>query len=611
MTGEVLDFKKMPKDNKKFHYRPEVAKMNEDESLEKASLWAENLKNNRPLAQKNRNVDAILKDAKWSQLECLVVGAGPSLDFDLATIKKYRRNVKILCVDAALHPLVKNGIKPDWVFSKNDEKTVVDLVSGFPTKDLRLIGNLLQPPELFAKWKGELFTYIPYDASGALRNIASNCPELSKILKKPDTFAMAVIFARCMKFKRIYLIGGDYCFYDVDKLYCSDVLYPSVKGLYDVEKDRLVDLDNVFLDKTHTTYSLYYQSEDLFKLIMLEDQDQVMNCSQSSILYNLNWSYFKHVMEYKETKKQDFFEFANVFYDAKSHEINNSNELTTNYFKAVVAKNMYDNRERFKKSKTVGELLNNKEQFKDKVCLVCGTAPSLQENLPLIKEHRDKFVIMGVDSSLFPLYLAGIEPDYILNIDAARVCGDFVAGYPAGKNTKLIASVGSHSHLVNSWENEIYFYFPTPIKNIYFWLLNTIEGYSKVPFLTPLNNCGSTSVIFALDLGFREIAITGMDFAFTNNKMYTAGSRVKHSDDKEAEGEILKSYHGNKLIKMMDCRGNEVQTDETFAFYARTLEVMVFGRKYTNVTNVGAGIMKIPYMPFDEFIEKKVIVKPS
>lgn len=609
MIGEAIDFSKMPNDNRKLHYRAEVARMNEDEAVEKASLWVENLNANASVAKKNRNIDSILRDPKWGQLECLVVGSGPSLDLDIAAVKKYRKNVRIICVDSALHPLVKNGIKPDWVFSKNDEKTTVDLITGFPTKEFKLIGNLLQSPEFFAKWKGEIYTYIPYDASGQLRNIASNCPQYSKILKKPDTFAMAVIFARCMNFKRIYLLGGDYCFSDPGKLYCCDILYPSDRGLYDPAKDKIANLDNILLEKTFSTFPLYYQSEDLFKLIMLENQDQVMNCSQSSILYNINWSYFTHVMEYKETKKQDFFEFANVFYDAKSAEINNSNELTTNYFKAIVAKNMYDNRERFKHSKTVAELINNKDQFKDKVCLVCGTAPSLQENFPMIRKYREHFVIMGVDSSLFPLYEEGIEPDYILNIDAARACGDFVKGFPAGRKTKLIASVGSHSHLINSWENDILFYFPTPIKNIYFWLLNTIEGYSKVPFLTPLNNCGSTSVILAIDLGFREIAITGIDFAFTGNRMYASGSRVTHADDKQADGEILKSYHGNKIIKMVDCRGGEVQTDETFAFYARTLEVMIFGRKYTNVTNVGAGIMKIPYMPFEEFVQKKVLMK--
>ncbi len=600
----------------KYHYMAEVYEYNKADLKANQALWLENFEANKRLLNKYKNSDVLFRDTqKYSQYECVVVGAGPTLDFDIADLKKYRRNVKIICVDSALHPLIKNNIKPDWVYTQNELVSTAELFSGFPTKDLKLVSSLFQSPEVFKKWKGDHYLYMPFDEGHFYDLMIGSTPKISKILKKPSTFASAIILARLIGFKRIFLLGGDYCFDDPKKMYCSDVLYS--KQEYEGPPEELFKMDTVFFElnhKTRTTKELFYQSEDLFRMIMVESPDKVMNCSRNSILYNLDWIYFGEMMAYEGKSKNNYFEFASAKYNAGVVEVEMSNELTTNYFKAIMSKNMFDNRERVKREPTVAGILAPEavENNKNKNCIVCGSGPSLQSTIPFLKEHRDKFTVIAVDSSLMPLYKSGIDPDLVLTIDAAGACGEFIKDYD-GKNASLISSVGSHRNTSDAWKNRIYFYFPTPVKAFYYWLLMMLE-YNSIPFLMPLNNCGSTSIILAEEMGFKNIAITGIDFSYVGNRFYAPGTNVEKvfgheiADDEE---KLLERLKGKAPMKTIDCMGHEVYTDSTFDFYSRSLYSVIVNRKYSNIVNVGGGILKVPYMPFDEYLNKVILAQKN
>ncbi|MEZ7892858.1 MAG: DUF115 domain-containing protein [Candidatus Wallbacteria bacterium] len=587
-----------PKLETKCHYVKQILEMNSVEAIQKKDIWYENLSQNYNLISKHKKLDLLLNDKKWSQMECVVVGSGTSLDNEISCLKKYRHLVKIICIDSALYPLMKNGIKPDFVFFKNDEESVVDLISGFPTRDLKAVSSLLQSPAFFKKWQGQNYFYIPYDEEQILNMLSFSHPELPKILKKPSTFSMAFILARCMNFKRIYLLGGDFCFQNPEKPYCSDVLYKTKN----VVSGEVKSIENVLLETTYTTNNLFYQSEDLFRIIAIESVDRVFNCSMDSILYNVHWIYFNEVMKIKESKKTNIFEFANVQLPARPHDIEISNELTMNFYKAIYVKSLFDNYERFKKEFTIGELYSRKVDFKDKHCVICGAGPSLTQNLDLLKKYREHFVVFAVDSTVKPLYNAGIEADYMLTIDPCDL-SYFIKDYE-GKNTIMLSGLFSHKNVINSWKNKIYFYSTMPIKGFEYWLLSIIEGYDKVPFMTPLNNCGSTTVLLAHDLGFKTIAIMGIDFSFPRYRTYAEGveSKMAIYDNKEKiEKEIP------NVAKLIDCMGNSVYTNNQFLFYAKNLEMVVNAYGINNLTNVGGGILKLPYMNFKNYIDSVIL----
>ncbi len=588
----------------KFHYKKEILDITRMESELNKEIWFKNYNANGVLLKKHKKADILFNDKKWEQQECLIVGSGPSLDMDIENIKKYRKNINIICIDSALNALIKNGIKPNFVFTKNCGEQIVDLFSGFPTTDLKIIANLFQPPELFKKCKSDYYLYVPFDEDVFLNNFSQLNPHIPKILNKPSTLAMAFILARCMNFKTIYLLGADFCFEDKNKIYCSDCLY---KDNYPGD-EQLCKLENIFLDKVPTYKNLFYSSEDLFRIIANESPHRVYNCSQNSILYNLNWLPFEEIMKRIEAKKTNFFDNATIQHTSGDAQVDRMNDITMNYFKALMSKSMFKNLKRYEKEENIGKLFDTKGQYTDKHCLVCGAGPSLNENIELIKKYREHFTIFGVDSSLKPLYKKGVFPDYVLTIDPCDT-SLFFKDYK-NERTILIASVHTHYKGIEAWENKIYFYFPLPIKKFDYWLISLIEGYNQIPFLTPFNNCGSTSVLLALDLGFKDIAVTGIDFSYTDNRWYTQEAVTEEIFGLEKiddANKIERNFNRMGLEKIKNCVGEDVYTDATFKTYAETLENYIRINKITNVTNVGRSALKIPYIPFEEYIKTKIL----
>ncbi len=587
----------------KYHYQKEILEINKAESEKNKEVWFQNYGVNSALLKKHKKADILFNDKKWAQQECLLVGAGPSLDLDIENIKKYRKNVNIICVDSALNPLIQSGIKPNFVFTKNCGEDITDLFTGFPTNDLKIIANLFQPPELFKKCKSDFYLYVPFDEDIFLNNFAQLNQQIPKLLNKTSTLVMAFILARAMNFKTIYLLGADFCFQDHDKIYCDNCLYK--KNQY--PESDLCNLENIFLDKVPTYKNLFISSEDFFRIIVSESLDTLYNCSQNSILYNLNWVPFDEVMKRKERKAVNFFETASVQHTSGDAQIDRINDLTLNYFKALMSKSMFNNLKRFEKEETIDELFKTKGQYGDKYALICGAGPSLNDNLDLVKEFREYFTIFGVDSSLLPLYKKGIEADYILSIDPCNT-SKFFEGYKSDR-TSVIASIHTHYEGIKSWQNKILFYFPIPIRKFDYWLLSLIEGYSTIPFLTPFNNCGSTSFLFAHQLGFKEIALMGLDFSYTANRWYTQGAVTEEIfglEKIDSESKIEANFQKMKLEKVYNCVGEIVYTDATFKLYASTLEQYINFNEIKNVKNTSKSILKIPYMPFAEYIDNYI-----
>ncbi|TKX30545.1 motility associated factor glycosyltransferase family protein [Campylobacter estrildidarum] len=77
----------------------------------------ENFINNIPLMIKGIPFQRIISERKAKFENCIVVCAGPSLEKQIALLKKYQENFVIFCVDGAFSLLYKNDIIPDYVLN--------------------------------------------------------------------------------------------------------------------------------------------------------------------------------------------------------------------------------------------------------------------------------------------------------------------------------------------------------------------------------------------------------------------------------------------------------------------------------------------------------------
>ena len=140
------------------------------------------------------------------------------------------------------------------------------------------------------------------------------------------------------------------------------------------------------------------------------------------------------------------------------------------------------------------------------LAVVVGAGPSLDQTLPLLKEGFPKPVVIAADSSLRALRSAGVDPDFVVSIDAEKTfdsCSD--ANYAPGM---AILSSQSHGSWRNKWKDKCRFLSGRVLTED--WLAE--KGIAKTK-LQAVNNAGLTALLFADFLGPAGIVLIGMDLA--------------------------------------------------------------------------------------------------
>ncbi|MHC4644073.1 MAG: 6-hydroxymethylpterin diphosphokinase MptE-like protein [Planctomycetota bacterium] len=181
--------------------------------------------------------------------------------------------------------------------------------------------------------------------------------------------------------------------------------------------------------------------------------------------------------------------------------------------------------------------------------VVVGAGPSLDKNIDVLKEHRDKFVVAAVNSSWPALDAVGIEPDFVVICEAKPV-GSSIESIPSLSRTILvpglhvhrdtwdlpwmrIAPALSNEGLFGSWATKMLDVLPAPIGG---------------------STCCLAAGIFAM-LGCSSIILVGNDCAPDDGKLYcndaafagttvvsdSTGTRVIKSDTKLSIDDINKS----------------------------------------------------------------------
>lgn len=160
----------------------------------------------------------------------------------------------------------------------------------------------------------------------------------------------------------------------------------------------------------------------------------------------------------------------------------------------------------------------------NRIPFICGAGPSLTEHLDFIKQHRERLLLIAVDTAFPVLYSNEIYPDITVNIDASDILKSCFAFKDYRKfNGVLLAATVTHPDVLRSWGNDIYLYnlgdskskTLVEIENLYF------PGWGSI---TSRYNVTEFCINFVIQyLGAKTVAFTGFDMAFTNDKLYADG----------------------------------------------------------------------------------------
>ena len=189
----------------------------------------------------------------------VVVGSGPSLDFLLPYLKKYRDKLFVISCGTALGILEKNGIVPDLHVNIERNRPPYDAAVSSTSEDFRkkvpfLGANNNFPP--FFEAFGRAAQYLKAGDAGA-----ALFPQEKLYFVNPTVTNTGLAMAYYLGFERVYLFGVDLAFPDKKRHHATGSVYETLFK-EDVEKLLKGELEvEGNFGGTLLTTSLFYNSK--------------------------------------------------------------------------------------------------------------------------------------------------------------------------------------------------------------------------------------------------------------------------------------------------------------------------------------------------------------
>ena len=238
--------------------------------------------------------------------------------------------------------------------------------------------------------------------------------------------------------------------------------------------------------------------------------------------------------------------------------------------------------------------LENK--FENKPVIIVSAGPSLNKNVELLKEIKEKAIIICVDTALKVLLNRNITPHFVITIDGGeKNLGHFdnLDYY----DIPLVYMTNSHPDILEKHKGTKILI--TGPNEYTIELFNEFDREIGAVSLGGSVACVAFSV--AKKIGGNPIIFIGQDLAYTNNKTHAKGT--KYSTDSNSvktkrfevdgiNGEKLAT--GHDLLSFLKWFENEIHRDKS-------------GRKYIDATEGGAKIEGTEILSFRETIDKYCI----
>jgi len=239
------------------------------------------------------------------------------------------------------------------------------------------------------------------------------------------------------------------------------------------------------------------------------------------------------------------------------------------------------------------QLMNKKNSD---LAIIVATGPSLNKQLPLLKEIQDYATIISVDASMPILEKWGIVPDFVTSIERVEATGKFFENTSKEFQKKFIKVHASLQHekvINNSHGDKILVMRP--------YNYNKYLGLHKYGYLGIGMSAANMAYELAYFLGFKRIVLIGQDLAYAKSGESHANGHVFGKDEvkfKETD-EYVTEYGGKGKIRTS-------RVWQMFRnFFERDIEqTKQEGVETINATEGGARIHGAIEMPFKEVIEK-------
>jgi hypothetical protein len=203
---------------------------------------------------------------------------------------------------------------------------------------------------------------------------------------------------------------------------------------------------------------------------------------------------------------------------------------TTRLYSEDILKNCIDNLTSLFRGITI-EQIRGKFAGIPAVCVASG--PSLEKDLPLLKEIQNKAVILACDSAVKPLVNEGIIPHMVFAVDYMKADFDKIReNLSELRDSILVYLMDANSLSVNGFLGEKRVAFLSPNPFLRGWLLPEFGFDFSLPGIVTSNS--DAVVLTSILTGANPIILAGMDLAFSEGKDHVKGAvarSIKKTED--------------------------------------------------------------------------------
>ncbi len=223
------------------------------------------------------------------------------------------------------------------------------------------------------------------------------------------------------------------------------------------------------------------------------------------------------------------------------------------------------------------------DRFRGKTACVLGAGPSVDDFIPWLLENRDKVVLFCVSRICERLYQVGLKPDFIVTVDPQDISFYVSRGvFHFENDAVLIFQYHSSQKLVGQW------------------LGQKVYLSTRFPYNTPLNvrnfpspgpTVSHTAISAAIQMGFDEVLLSGVDLCFSDD------------GNTHAKGNVERDFSPSFNQSLIAVEANDGSQAMTNVAYHSGIDMLshlgklaqVKGVRLTNVSSKAVKVESISY----------------
>jgi len=284
------------------------------------------------------------------------------------------------------------------------------------------------------------------------------------------------------------------------------------------------------------------------------------------------------------------------------------NKITLIHMGRLWVKNTLENLPRISLSESLGNLTTKSS------VIVAGAGPSLEESLPLIKNMRERVVLLAADTVLPVLAAEKIKPDAVIALESQLAnIQDFIGISLEG--VPLICDITCSPNVVRLFDDRIYFFSSS------FYPLSLYERMGVaglLPFqIPPLGSVGVAALHIALELTSAPVFVAGLDFSYLRNQSHARGTPIyrlmfRRANRVRPVGQIsFESITGRPLLRLEARDGEVLLSDLVLHGYAQQV-ARIFQKSPRFYKLSSAGIESdVPVVETESELESHLVDRSS